>query len=224
MIGEAELYRSLGGLTKDKVHWEQSIPYVASLLLCESTKIKAKALWLLGEMGLAFPQTIKGHVAAIADFCDSTEPLLRERAVNALGRIGRGCYDSVEPYWDGLFRFADDGEAKVRLAFVWASENIATNTPDPYGDYLSLYAGLLHDSDARVRMEAPEMFRVLGKRRPELVKPYIAQLQTVAENDCNRVVRIHCMGAINAATIKNRVPDYKFGTTCFFNDKKDKKN
>ena len=47
-------------------------------------------------------------------------------------------------------------------------------------------------------MEAPEMFRVLGKRRPELVRPYLERLQRVAETDSNRVVRIHCLGAIKA--------------------------
>ena len=134
-------------------------------------------------------------------FCDSAEPLLRERAVNALGRIGRGCYSSVEPYWDSLFRFAHDEEAGVRLAFIWASENIATNTPDPYKDYMSLFAELLHDRDDRddrVRMEAPEMFRVLGKRRPEFILPFAEELRRIAETDANRVVRIHCMGAIRA--------------------------
>lgn len=193
---DSDLYKELGVLTKSKEHWEENIPYVTSLLTSESTKIKAKALWLLGEMGLAFPLSIKDNVPAIAPFLSSTEPILRERALNALGRIGRGCYDSIEPYWADLLRFARDEAASVRLAFIWASENIATNTPDLYQDYMSVFAELLHDSDDRVRMEAPEMFRVLGKRRPEFVKPYLEQLQDIAENDPNRVVRIHCLGAI----------------------------
>ena len=195
---ESELYKNLSTLTKNKDQWEENIPFVASLLSSESTKIKAKALWLLGEMGMKFPISINDSVPAIAAFCDSTEPLLRERAVNALGRIGRGCYSSVEPYWNSLFRFAHDEEASVRLAFIWASENIATNTPDPYKDHLSLFAELLHDRDDRVRMEAPEMFRVLGKRRPEFLEPYLNLLRNIAETDSNRVVRIHCFGAVRA--------------------------
>lgn len=195
---EAELYKSLSALTKDKEVWEENIPYVESLLTSESVKIKSKALWMLGEMGLAFPSSIKSRVATIASFLDSTEPLLRERAINALGRIGRGCFNSVEPYWDDLFRFAHDEDASVRLAFFWASENIATNTPDPYKEHMPLFAELLHDSDDRVRMEAPEIFRVLGKRRPDFVKPYIERLRNIAETDSNRVVKIHCQGAIRA--------------------------
>ena len=196
---ETELYKSLGALTRSKERWEENVPYVASLLASESTKIQAKALWLLGEMGLAFPSAVEDSVAAIAAFLDSTEPLLRERAAVALGRIGRGCHESVQPYWADLFRLAHDEAANVRLAFVWASENIATTTPDPYKDYMPLFAELLHDSDDRVRMEAPEMFRVVGKRRPEVVKPYLEQLRAIAEADPNRVVRIHCHGAIRAA-------------------------
>ena len=197
---ESELYRELGLLTRNKAQWEQNIPYVASLLASESTKIKAKALWLLGEMGLAFPQAIKDSVPEIAAFYDSAEPLLHERAVNALGRIGRGRYQSIEPYWCDLFRFAHNEEVSVRLAFIWASENIASVTPDPYKDYIPLFAELLRDSDDRVRMEAPEIFRVLGKRRPEFVKPYLDLLCKIAETDSNRVVRIHCQGAIKAAS------------------------
>lgn len=195
---DSELYKSLSALTKNKSVWEEQIPYVESLLSADSVKIKSKALWMLGEMGLAFPSSIKSRVATIASFRNSTEPILRERAINALGRIGRGCFNSVEPYWDDLFRFAHDEDASVRLAFIWASENIATNTPDPYKDHMPLFAELLHDSDDRVRMEAPEIFRVLGKRKPDFVKPYIERLRNIAETDSNRVVKIHCQGAIRA--------------------------
>lgn len=198
---ETELYKELGLLTRSKERWEENTPYVTSLLSSGSNKIKAKSLWLLGEMGLAFPLAVQRCIATIAAFCDSAEPLLRERAVNALGRIGRGCYATVKPYWVGLFRFTHDEVANVRLAFIWASENIATNTPDPYGDYMPQFAELLYDSDDRVRMEAPEIFRVLGKRRPEFVKPHLDQLRTIAENDTNRVVRIHCLGAIKATSL-----------------------
>lgn len=195
---DSELYKSLSALTKNKGVWEEQIPYVESFLSADSVKIKSKALWMLGEMGLAFPSSIKDSVDAIASFRDDAEPILRERAINALGRIGRGCFYSVEPYWDDLFRFAHDKEASIRLAFIWTSENIATNTPDPYKDHMPLFAELLHDSDDRVRMEAPEIFRVLGKRRPDFVKPYIDRLQSIAETDSNRVVKIHCQGAIRA--------------------------
>lgn len=197
---DSVLYKELSALTKSKERWEENIPYIASLLTSESMKIKAKALWLLGEMGLAFPLSIKDSIPAIAAFLSSLEPILRERAVNALGRIGRGCYKSIEPYWADLFHFAHDEAASVRLAFIWASENISTNMPDPYRDYMPLFAELLHDGDDRVRMEAPEMFRVLGKRRPEFVKPYLELLQSIAETDTNRVVRIHCLGAVRAAS------------------------
>lgn len=47
-------------------------------------------------------------------------------------------------------------------------------------------------------MEAPEIFRVLGKRVSELVMPYIEKLTYLSENDSNRVVRIHAKGAIKA--------------------------
>ena len=201
-LTESELYRALGALTKDKGRWEERIPYVSSLLTHESVKIRAKALWLLGEMGLKYPHSVRDAVPVIASFPDSPEPLLRERAVNALGRIGRGDFRLIEPYWKDLFRLAADEEPKVRLAFIWASENIAVNTPDIYKDSMPVFAALLHDTDDKVRMEAPEIFRVLGRRRPEFVRPYLEALRRISETDENRVVRIHCLGAIRAAESK----------------------
>lgn len=199
-MSESELYKELGILTKDKDKWEENIPYVSTLLTHESVKIRAKALWMLGEMGLEYPMKVQETVSIIASFCGSQESLLRERAINALGRIGRGNYRVIDQYWTDLFRYASDDEAKVRLSFIWASENIATNTPDIYKEHMSVFERLLYDEDDKVRMEAPEIFRVLGKRRPEFVTPFLEQLQEISETDDNRVVRIHCLGAIKAAT------------------------
>ncbi len=198
-MNERELYKELGILTKDRDRWEENIPYVSSLLSHESVKIQAKALWLLAEAGLAYPQAVKDTVPAIASFRNSPVPLLRERAINALGRIGRGDYHMIEPYWTDLFRFSADESAQVRLSFIWASENIATNTPDIYENHMPVFEKLLQDADDKVRMEAPEIFRILGRRRPEFVRPYAVQLRQISETDSNRVVRIHCLGAIRAA-------------------------
>ena len=195
---EKDIYKELGAITKDKSCWKERIPYVASLLDHESVKIKAKALWLIGEMGLEFPDQVQQTIPVIASYFDSRVPLLRERAVNALGRIGRGDYQVIRPFWKEMFRFAEDEVSAVRLSFIWASENIATNNPDLYGDYMSVFERLLSDSDNRVRMEAPEIFRVLGKRRPEFVRPYEQELKRISETDENRVVRIHCLGAVRA--------------------------
>ena len=40
---EAELYKDLGILTKEKDRWKESIPYVSSLLTHDSVKIQAGA-------------------------------------------------------------------------------------------------------------------------------------------------------------------------------------
>ena len=197
-MSESSLYKELGILTKKKDQWEENIPYISSLLSHDSVKIQAKALWLLAEMGLAYPQSVRDSVPAIVSFLNSSVPLLRERALNAIGRIWRGDYRLVEPYWAGLFRFADDENAPVRLSFIWASENIATNTPGIYENYMPVFEKLLHDPDDKVRMEAPEVFRVLGKRKPEFIRPFTEELRQISETDSNCVVRIHCLGAIKA--------------------------
>ena len=199
---EVELYKALGALTKRKEAWRENIAYVASLLENNSPRITAKALWLLGEMGLRYPDEIVPCVAAIASFLDSQDDLLRERALNSLGRIGRARFESINPWWEKMFGLATDNNPQVRLAFIWASENIATNAPEVYVHHMQPFVELLRDRDDRVRMEAPEMFRVLGKRQPKAVKPYLNTLLWMAENDAHPVVRIHSAGAVRA-TSKN---------------------
>lgn len=197
---DKEQYRELVALTKKKEDWKANIAKVGSLLENQSPTITAKALWLLGEMGLLHPEEIVSLVSHIASFLDSPCDLLRERALNALGRIGRARFETVKPYWEKMFRLANDHNPRVRLSFIWASENIATNTPEVYELYMALFAELLHDKDDKVRMEAPEMFRVLGRRLPQLVKPYLDILKNLSENDVNPVVRIHSAGAIRNTT------------------------
>ncbi len=62
---------------------------------------------------------------------------------------------------------------------------------------------ILYGADDKVRMEAPEIFRVLGKSRPEFVMLFMEQLLQISETDDNRVVRIHCLGAIKVTVSKS---------------------
>ena len=50
---DKEILKELSVITKDKVHWNTTIDDVAAKLGEQySADVKAKALWLLGEMGL----------------------------------------------------------------------------------------------------------------------------------------------------------------------------
>lgn len=89
-----------------------------------------------------------------------------------------------------------DDIGDVRLAFVWACENIATNAPELFCEEMNMFYEMIQDKYVRVRIEAPEIFRVVGKRKPEYVKPYLEKLQWIAENDSHPVVRIHSSGAV----------------------------
>ena len=203
-MNSKELYQKLNHIRNNKKLWESSIDDVGSLLVNPSVKIKAKALWMLGEMGVLYPQKVSCYVPKIAELINSCDDLIKERAVNALGRIGRADYNLIKPYWEQMLPLANADNPKIRLAFIWASENIATNSPDEIGEYISIFSDLLNDSDIKVRMEAPEIFRVLGERVPELVMPYLEKICFLSENDSDRVVRIHAGGAIKA-TLSQKV-------------------
>ena len=202
-MNEKELYAQLSALTKNKAQWKGNITFVASLLKGRSVKITGKSLWMLGEMGLVYPAEVQLFLEEIAVFLDAEDDFLRERALNALGRIGRAEYTLVWPYWDKMLSLAEDGSPNVRLSFIWASENIATNAPEAYENVIPVFERLLDDENVRVRMEAPEMFRVLGKRKPEYVRHCLEKLRLLSEHDEDRVVRIHAGGAIRAISTHN---------------------
>ena len=160
---DKEILNELKELTKDKENWKANIHDVALKLNDDySVAVKAKALWLLGEMGLKFPKEIECHVNDIASYLENDDSKL----------------------------------SNVRHAFIWACENIATSNPDLFCDKLDIFYEMISDSEDKVRIEAPEMFRVIGKIRPNCVKPYLEKLEYFAENDENPVVRIHSAGAI----------------------------
>lgn len=194
---DKEILNELKELTKDKENWKSNIDDVAHKLNDDySVAVKAKALWLLGEMGLKYPKEIECHVNDIASYLEDNDPKLRERSANAIGRIGRADNDLVIVYMDKLMKMKEDESSNVRHAFIWACENIATNAPDLFCDKLDIFYEMISDSEDKVRIEAPEMFRVIGKIRPNCVKPYLEKLEYFAENDENPVVRIHSAGAI----------------------------
>lgn len=193
-----EIYKRLIELTKDKNQWEIMVPYVGNLLTNSSDRIKEKALWLIGEMGMKYPEKATTFINVLAMYLSNTNNKVRERSVGALGRIGRANHKFILPYFDEIIALANDPASNVRMNLIWACENIATNAPLLFEDKMMIFDNLLQDPSDRVRIEAPEIFRVIGKRKPELVKPYILKLEYLATNDSNEVVRIHSLGAIKA--------------------------
>lgn len=151
---------------------------------------------MIGEMGLKYPNKVEPYIEKIASYLKNKNPKLRERSLNALGRIGRADRDLITPHLDEIMEMRDDESGDVRLAFIWACENIATNAPELFCEKLEIYYDFLSDSYEKVRIEAPEMFRVIGKRKPEYVKPYLEKLEFIAQNDEHPIVRVHCTGAV----------------------------
>lgn len=197
MSNDKEILKELGDITRNKEEWKSKIDDIAAKLDENySIAVNAKALWLLGEMGLKHPIEIERHIKDIIPYLEHENPKLRERSTNALGRIGRADKNLVIPYMDKLMKMKDDEYGNVRHAFIWACENIAINSPELFCEKLEIYYRMIFDSSEKVRIEAPEMFRVIGKRNPHCVKPYLEKLKWIAENDEHPVVRIHSAGAI----------------------------
>ena len=194
---DKDILKEIREITKNKEKWEDIIDSVAFFLNENSSiVVKSKILWLLREMGLNYPNKVRIYIEDIVSYLEDKHPKLRERAVNALGRIGRADKNLIIPYLDKIMKMRKDDIGDVRLAFVWACENIATNAPELFCEEMNMFYEMIQDKYVRVRIEAPEIFRVVGKRKPEYVKPYLEKLQWIAENDSHPVVRIHSSGAV----------------------------
>ena len=142
------------------------------------------------------PAEIEAYLEDIVGYMQDDDSKLRERSTNAMGRIGRADKNLVIPYLDKLMNMRFDESENVRHAFIWACENIASNAPVLFCEKLEIFYELIFDSGKKVRIEAPEMFRVVGKTKPDCVKPYLDELEWIAQNDENPIVRIHSAGAV----------------------------
>ena len=68
------ILKELGDMTKDRQSWKANIDYIANKLNNNySNAVKAKALWLLGEIGLRHPEEIEGYVGDIAGYMDNDQ-------------------------------------------------------------------------------------------------------------------------------------------------------
>lgn len=192
-----DVLRQLRDINKNRECWRENIDDVAAKLNGDySVAVKAKSLWILGEMGLNYPAEIEAYLEDIVGYMQDDDSKLRERSTNAVGRIGRADKNLVIPYFDKLMNMRFDESENVRHAFIWACENIASNAPELFCEKLEIFYELIFDSGKKVRIEAPEMFRVVGKTKPDCVKPYLDKLEWIAQNDENPIVRIHSAGAV----------------------------
>ena len=192
-----DVLRQLRDINKNRECWRENIDDVAAKLNGDySVAVKAKSLWILGEMGLNYPAEIEAYLEDIVGYMQDDDSKLRERSTNAMGRIGRADKNLVIPYLDKLMNMRFDESENVRHAFIWACENMASNAPELFCEKLEIFYELIFDSGKKVRIEAPEMFRVVGKTKPDCVKPYLDKLEWIAQNDENPIVRIHSAGAV----------------------------
>lgn len=175
---------------------EPILPELTGFLKSDNENLVEYACWTAGQVGINRPYFYKNSIAEIVKNLESKNEKIRTNALFALGRIGRSDFSLISDYLNLIISFSNDESPIVRLGMIWACENIGTNNPKVFIEHLPIFDKLLDDPDTeKVRGEAPEMFRVLGKRIPEVIEKYIPRLKEKTEDDC-RMTRIHSEGAI----------------------------
>lgn len=181
---------------KDAESVESILPQLKEFLKSDNEDLVEFACWTAGQVGINRPDYYKNSITEIIKNLESENEKIKSKALFALGRIGRSDYTLISDYLDLIISFSNDKSPLVRLGMIWACENIGTNNPEVFIEYLPIFDKLLDDPDTeKVRGEAPEMFRVLGKRIPEVIEKYIPRLKEKTNDEC-KTTRIHSEGAI----------------------------
>lgn len=175
---------------------EQHIQTIKNKLHDSDERVCAYACWAAGQIGRNMPEWYEDEINHLFHLINHGNDKIRENAIFALGWIGRAEPCFVEKNVHSIVEKHKDVCPKVRLSMIWASENIANAKPELFEGYIGVYEDLLSDPDEKyVRGEAPEFFRVMGKKRPDLVKRSISILENKMEDEC-RVTQIHARGAL----------------------------
>jgi hypothetical protein len=175
---------------------EEDINFIEECLIDSDTSLVARSYWAIGQIGIKRPDFVEHLIEMAFTNIKHANAEIRENALFAIGRTGRSKINLVNKRISDVIQLYKDEIPKVRLSMVWACENIANTDADLFAEYIPIFEILLDDKDEQyVRGEAPEIFRVIGKYRPELVEGSLIKLKEKLNDSC-RVTRIHSAGAI----------------------------
>ncbi|MBP2132568.1 HEAT repeat protein [Methanomicrobium sp. W14] len=170
--------------------------FIEKCLTGNDPEIIAGALWAVGQIGISKPEIVQSHLETAFCHLKNKSSKVRENALFAIGRTGRAKTKTISQRLEDIINMHRDDEPKVRMSMIWCCENIANTNPVLFKEYITVFESLLDDPDEKyVRSEAPEIFRVIGKYNPELVKNSLPKLKEKLNDPC-RVTRIHSAGAI----------------------------
>ena len=174
------------------------LPSLVKHLDHQDPTVCSACCWAVGHVGRCRLEWAATVIPRLVQLTQHANAKVREMAVWAMGSIGRAEPPIVAPHLRTILERTKDSEGRVRLSAIWACENIATQRPEWFADHLELFIDMLDDPDTKhVRGEVPELFRVIGKRRPDLVESAIPELRRKLD-DGDRVTRIHAAGALRA--------------------------
>ena len=174
----------------------EDIDFLTQNIKSTDNEIVEKIYWAIGQIGIHSPERIKHLINYAFDDLENECPIIRENALFAIGITGRANINLIQDKINEIVKMNKDKNAKVRMAMIWACENIANSKADLFKPYIKIFEEMLDDEDEQyVKKEIPEIFRVIGKYNPELVEKSLEKLKGKL-NDNNRVMRIHIKGAI----------------------------
>ena len=156
----------------------EDIDFLAQNIKSTDKELVEKIYWTIGQIGIHRPEIVKHLINYALEDLQNECPAIRENALFALGRTGRADVNLVKDRMNEIINLYKDDNARVRMSMIWACENIANSKAELFEPYIKIFEEMLDDVDEKyVKKEIPEIFRVIGKYNPELVKQSLEKLR-----------------------------------------------
>jgi len=174
----------------------EDIDFLTQNIKSADKELVEKIYWAIGQIGINKPEKVEHLINYAFEDLKNECSAIRENALFAIGRTGRANINLVKDRINEIVKMNKDNNAKVRMAMIWACENIANSKADLFEPYITIFEEMLDDEDEQyVKKEIPEIFRVIGKYNPKILEKSLDKLKGKL-NDNNKVMRIHINGAI----------------------------
>ena len=108
----------------------EDIDFLTQNIKSADKELVEKIYWAIGQIGINKPEKVEHLINYAFEDLKNECSAIRENALFAIGRTGRANINLVKDRINEIVKMNKDNNAKVRMAMIWACENIANSKAD----------------------------------------------------------------------------------------------
>jgi len=170
--------------TSAEVAEELVLPYVETLLEGKTGFARASAVYMIGEIGIRYPDLIRKHLPRMSGLSTDHESIVRTFSALSMGRV---CYRSPElaaTLVPELLKLFNDMNDTVRGAAAISLRYVAASSPGRVEPIIQKLSKMLEDRDQVLRGFASIGLRLVSQVAPDIVSDIAERVsERVAEGN-----------------------------------------